>query len=307
MGRPLKEGLDFFPLQTDILDDSKIRRLRSKFGPLGVYLYIHILLMVFKVGYYLEMPEDELADAILMDLGGGWIKLTRLKEIIHSCTEMNLFDASLMRQGVITSVSIQKTFIIATKRRLRVDLKRHWLLTDADMIEINIFLKTSQKEGEPRPKNDNDDSNLINVDNNSFDVNSNAQKEKKKEKEKKKDKKDKYDKGDKENTYGVPRLHFLTKCLIENKYINEACLDVLKYNYLFDELIPNYGFDDVLSVTNYIVKYAKRTETPIDDKFDFFKKSSMNNLERLKRGGLYDDKSIEDWFKEFLDGSNKRI
>ena len=62
MGRPLKEGLDYFPLDCGFFRDRKIKLIRAEFGVTGVYV---VLLMLSKAyeenGYYLLCDEDEIA------------------------------------------------------------------------------------------------------------------------------------------------------------------------------------------------------------------------------------------------------
>ncbi len=296
MGRPLKEGLNFFSLDLDYHEDEKITKLVLLDNTIAELIYIRLLVIVYRHGYYAIYTPEKLAMLIRKQIVGKYQpSIEFLVKIIHDIAEVGLIDKNLLVQGVITSKGIQRQFIRSTKRRKDKDITKYWLLDDFEMLELKVFLNTHSLE-------DNDDQNLVNVDNNSKNDNHNEQREKEKEKEKKKDKKDKLDKG---NTYGVPRLHFLTKCLINDKYINAECLDVLKYNILFDELTSSFEFEDVLAVTNYIVKYSKRAEVPIDDKYDFFRRSSFNNLEMLKRREKYATKSVEEWLKEFFSLSNK--
>ena len=51
---------------------------------------------------------------------------------------------------------------------------------------------------------------------------------------------DKTDKNDKTNLYGLPSLYYLTKVLIKNNYIDDFCLDIPKFNSLFEELCRAY-------------------------------------------------------------------
>ncbi len=299
MGRHLKVGLDFFPLDLDFYEDDKITDLVLRNDTVAELIYLRLLVYVYKHGYYVLSTPEKLAVIIRRQLIGRHIPSPEfLLKMIRDIGEVGLIDKALMEQGVITSKGIQKQFILSTKRRKDRDISKYWLLNDFEMAELRVFLTTLENS-------ENVNINNISADINPINDNINQQKEKKKEKEKKKDKKDKLDKEDRGNTYGVPRLHFLTKCLINDKYINAECLDVLKYNILFDELTKSFEFDDVLAVTNYIVKYSKRAEVPIDDKYDFFRRSSFNNLEMLERREKHANKSVEEWLKEFFNLSNK--
>ena len=43
MARPLKDGVDYFPKETDFYADDKVRLLRAEFGSKGMYLLDYIL------------------------------------------------------------------------------------------------------------------------------------------------------------------------------------------------------------------------------------------------------------------------
>ena len=44
MARPLKDGVDYFPKDTDFYADDKVRLLRAEFGSKGTVSYTHLTL-----------------------------------------------------------------------------------------------------------------------------------------------------------------------------------------------------------------------------------------------------------------------
>ena len=96
---------------------------------------------------------------------------------------------------------------------------------------------------------------------------------------------------------GTTKMHFLTKLLIQRKYIEEFNGDVLRYNELFESAILTYGYENVLSGTNYIISYARNPNPGIDDRFNFMKASLLNNLERFRNLENMRGEKFEDWFK----------
>jgi hypothetical protein len=82
-------------------------------------------------------------------------------------------------------------------------------------------------------------------------------------------------------------LNPLTKELIKRSYIEESDLDIYRYSDLFDELIQDYLSENIMKVTNYIIKNIKwnkfkdENEYLIEDKFCYFKTALINNLERF--------------------------
>jgi len=189
----------------------------------------------------------------------------------------------LFTQGVITSVSIQKQFILSTRKRKNINIDEYWLLDSKTMEQLGVLLSMQQNTII-------DSNNRVNDVNNSINVDINKQSKSKS----KKDKKIKIDK----SIYGYPKMHFLTKLIIERKYIKEFDSDVLKYNALFESAIYTYGYECVLSGVNYLISYSKNPNPPIDDPYNFMKVSLLNNLEHFKNLDNRRGESFEEWLKQ---------
>ena len=58
MARPRKDGIDYFPFDTDFFSDKKIRILKSRFGADGILVYIYLLCEIYRQGYYIRLDED---------------------------------------------------------------------------------------------------------------------------------------------------------------------------------------------------------------------------------------------------------
>jgi hypothetical protein len=303
MARPFKQGLQYFPLDVNIFEDEKIQDLNLAFGYFGEIIYIRLLAMIYANGYFLEKSISSLAKTLVKSIGANWApNPVDIEEVIVYCGKVGLFNNDLLKDDVITSKSIQKQFILSTRRRKNTGADKYWLLDEKTMLELSIFNKTN--------KSITVDNNLINVDTNGVNVNNNqvnadnnrvnvdksTQKEKEKKKERKNDKEDKEDKG----PYGLPKLHFITNSLIKNKYIDETSLDVIKYNILFEETIRGYGFEDVLSAVDYVVKYSKNPNPHIEDKFAFMRDSLQNNLKQFEHRRKMSNESFESWIKRTL-------
>ena len=84
MGRPKKQGLDYFPVDTDIFDDFGIRILMSKFGADGFALYMYILTRIYRdKGYYIVADED-LELIASHDLGMSCEKVRQVLAYLYS-------------------------------------------------------------------------------------------------------------------------------------------------------------------------------------------------------------------------------
>ena len=59
MARPLKDGVDYFPKDTDFYADDKVRLLRAEFGSKGMYLLDYILCDLYgKNGYFIKWDKN---------------------------------------------------------------------------------------------------------------------------------------------------------------------------------------------------------------------------------------------------------
>ena len=133
MARPLKKGLDYFPLDVDLFSDLKIRVLMGKFGADGLAVYIYLLTAIYREGYCVRADED-FRLLVCADLR---LRAGRLEEMFSFFLERGLFHAALYReQGVLTSAGIQRRFQEAVKARssrrgIQVEA-RWWLLSDEE-------------------------------------------------------------------------------------------------------------------------------------------------------------------------------
>jgi len=82
--------------------------------------------------------------------------------------------------------------------------------------------------------------------------------------------------------FGEPKFHFLSKILIQNKYIESDDPVIGRFNLLAADLVDIHGFDLVLSVTDYILKIFKKGHINIDDKYNYFKVSAERNIKALE-------------------------
>lgn len=300
MARPFIEGLKYFPLNVDIFEDAKMIDMNLDFGIIGEMVYLRLLTLIYKQGYYLEMSVDLAAKTLIRSIGNAWTpNLSDMKKIILKAADIGLFDKDLLEQDIITSFGIQKQFVLATRRRRFQFDRKYWLLDDKTMFELSSFYKSlSNSYGNNNPCNgDNNNSSCEDiVTKTGVSVYKSTQKEKEKKKEIKRDKKDKEDKG----VFHPPKYHFLTQGLVQNLYLKEESLEIGKYNKLFEEALKIYGYDDVLTATDYIVSYSKRSEIQIEDKFAFLRKALLNNLEMFIKRREQSHESIEDWFKRLV-------
>lgn len=157
MARPLKQGLDYFPLDVGFLQDMKVRRIIKSCGASAISVLIWLLGSCYRdEGYYIWWTED-LPFIVADEIG---VTEGCVQEVVKRALQVGFFDAGMKEKyGILTSAGIQKRFLEVTSRRKAAFLRR-----DFALISINV------------------DNNSINVCNNSINVYSNEQSKVKKRK-----------------------------------------------------------------------------------------------------------------------------
>ncbi len=118
MARPTKEGLDYFPHDTDAYNDEKIEALRMKHGADGYVFYFFHLERIYR------SPNAEIvSDAETRQIFSRKLEITEQKyaEILETCLKYHCFDLQKYREsGILTSNGIKKRAICVYNKRLRM-------------------------------------------------------------------------------------------------------------------------------------------------------------------------------------------
>lgn len=160
MARPVKQGVDYFPLDCHMNDEMKL--IQAEFGLVGYAVVIKLWQKIYSgKGYYTEWGRD----VALMFAQNNGVGGNVVQEVVRGCLKRGIFDQRMYDEyGILTSDGIQERFAEATERRTFVKADRRYLLITAP--SNWVF----------------DDNNSINVDNNSVNVDNNAQSKEKKSK-----------------------------------------------------------------------------------------------------------------------------
>ena len=110
MARPKKKGLDYFPVDTNILQNKKVRRLKRRAGHVAVVLYLQILCDCYANSYFVKWNEDyrlELSEQIE-------IQEDEIEKMVRLMVDLNLFDRAMFENNdVLTSVNMQERYVAA--------------------------------------------------------------------------------------------------------------------------------------------------------------------------------------------------
>jgi hypothetical protein len=125
MARPLKQGVDYFPLDVHI--DNKLKFIKIKYGVEGYGVIICLLQHIYSLSYWCSATDDDLL--LLSD--ELKIEYQLLKSVIGEAVKRNFFNNELYEKyEVLTSKGIQKRYKEIVKRRKDVEIISEYLVID---------------------------------------------------------------------------------------------------------------------------------------------------------------------------------
>lgn len=146
MGRSKKTGFDYFPLDIDIMQDIRMRKLIKRKGGGAVTVYTFLLCNIYKGGYWLQWDED--IPFILSEQTS--FEEEYIQSVIDSCLELGLFSKELFdSEKVLTSESIQRRYkqmADSSGRTKYTDI--HEIMPEYLLIELNESSKKTTKKEE---------------------------------------------------------------------------------------------------------------------------------------------------------------
>lgn len=152
MPRPIKEGLDYFPLDVDL--DDKIYMVECELGLAGFALLIKLFIKIYKNGYYINWNE-KIAKIFARQNN---IEINVVDKLLDVCINEEVIDKALYKKyNILTSRGIQKRYLEAVKRRKEISLIKEYMLVKIVDKSINVNI------------------NWINVNNNSINDDDNKQ------------------------------------------------------------------------------------------------------------------------------------
>lgn len=312
MPRRLKEGLDYFPVDTKIFSDPKIVRLMYDHGPDAVMIYFMFLSKVYDNGYFLECDLEKLAYLISYEIRFKETNkdLDYVYKILLDFVKLDIIDEASLNEGIITSKGIQKQFLASTQRRKQRE-RKHWILTPED--EESVYKTYGANEKTLSGINVNNNSvqgelmsteiplSGINVDNNiaqgalmSTEVH--KVKVKVKGKGKVKGKEDKEDRDDKYDKGGLPfEAHYFLRCLLHDHLLDIYAPKIDELNELFIAAEQSYTKEHCFWIFKYVRAKVVENKNHIDSIPDYFMTAYRDNLKQME--GYYE--RMEELFKSW--------
>lgn len=126
MARPLKQGLDYHPLDVEFYREIKVRQLNHAFGPISTVILLTLLGAVYKDrGYYAEW-NDDLCFLVAVD---SFSTEEVVRAVVKKALAVGLFDQECFSAyGILTSKEIQRHYLAATYKRKGVNMVAEYFL-----------------------------------------------------------------------------------------------------------------------------------------------------------------------------------
>jgi hypothetical protein len=120
LARPIKEGMDYFPHDTDATGDEKVETLMMLYGTKGYAFYFILLERIYRQPNF----ELDISDAETQQILSRKIAITHqeFETILKSAIKHKCFDKELYeKHGILTSNGIKKrtTSVIDKRQKMR--------------------------------------------------------------------------------------------------------------------------------------------------------------------------------------------
>lgn len=169
MARPMKQGLDYFPLDVGFLQDIKIRRIMKACGTQSISVLICLLVYIYRDdGYFLRWDKD-MPFLVAEELG---IREGAVTDIVAKAVQVDFFDSVMYEKySILTSRGIQRRYFkaVADAKRIGVQCNGDFLLisvssgrnrVSSGINSINSGINPQRKEKERKEKERKEDQSM---------------------------------------------------------------------------------------------------------------------------------------------------
>ncbi len=130
MARKAETGLQYFPINSDIVFHRKIKLITAQFGAEAWAVIIALLCKIHRErGYFIDWEDDEMK--ILFAQDECKCNLNFVEKVVTGCVKRRLFSEKLFDTfGILTSDRIQDNFLEGKRRNKSVEMIKEFLLYD---------------------------------------------------------------------------------------------------------------------------------------------------------------------------------
>jgi len=170
VARPLKDGVGYFPKDTDFYEDDKVRLLRAEFSAKGMYALDYILCDLYgKNGYFIKWDKNKCF--LVSDGAGCGCSPEFIAELIAGCVRCSFFDERVFNMfGILTSAGVQRRYMRMFNSRGEIRMiKEYWLLDIEDEKDVpagilnKLIFKSLKTTENPVKCTENPDKSTVNT------------------------------------------------------------------------------------------------------------------------------------------------
>lgn len=151
MARPKKEGMDYFPHDTDAVNDEKIEALRFLYGNDGYAFYFILLERIYRTKEFeLDVSDAETIQILSRKVG---VNEEKFLQILETSLKRGCFDKEMYEQRkVLTSEGIKKRASVVVEKRVKMRDKYQQTKAEVSDAETTQETKveTPQSKGKER-------------------------------------------------------------------------------------------------------------------------------------------------------------
>ena len=112
------DGINYFPVGVNFMEENTMEVIEAKYGIKGSAIVLKLMCKIYKEGYYIRWDEEQCL--IFANKAGREVQAEEVQGIIEILFTKGILDRnSYQENGILTSESIQKVWMEATKRRKR--------------------------------------------------------------------------------------------------------------------------------------------------------------------------------------------
>ena len=112
------DGINYFPVGVNFMEENAMEVIEAKYGIKGSAIVLKLMCKIYKEGYYIRWDEEQCL--IFANKAGREVQAEEVQGIIEILFTKGILDRnSYQENGILTSESIQKVWMEASKRRKR--------------------------------------------------------------------------------------------------------------------------------------------------------------------------------------------
>ena len=112
------DGINYFPIGVNFMEENAMEVIEAKYGIKGSAIVLKLLCKIYKEGYFIRWDEEQCL--IFANKAGREVQAAEVQGIIEILFIKGILDRnSYLENGILTSESIQKVWLEASKRRKR--------------------------------------------------------------------------------------------------------------------------------------------------------------------------------------------